>query len=169
MEEKLNKMIKRLNFYNLFDITVIVAFVLLLIAISEKTSIKLKHAIIYGLCSVVVAGGIATSRKSKVTNWSGRPIYVKSEEDGSVIEVKDGETYYGADGVRSYNTVYKFGDGMSAVVNKDGSLTVQSITGGIITHFRKCALASPPDPGWNDLFKIPCHEWKFKEEEKALN
>ena len=43
MEEKLNKMIKRLNFYNLFDITVIVAFVLLLIAISEKTSISDKH------------------------------------------------------------------------------------------------------------------------------
>ena len=168
MKEKLKEMKKRLNLYNLFDVAVIAAFVLLLIAISEKTSIKLKHALI-GVGVTGIVGGVAASLKSKVTNLSNKPIYIKPEGSRGAIEVKPGETYYGVDGVRSYNTVYKFGDGMSAVVNKDGSLTVQSITGGIITHFRKCALASPPDPGWNDLFKIPCHEWNFKEEEKALN
>ena len=167
MKEKVEEMkIKdRLNLYNLFDIAVIVAFVLLLVAISEKTSIKLKHAIIYGLGSVVVAGSIATSRKSKVTNLSNKPIYIKPEGSGGAIEVKHGETYYGVDGVRSYNTVYKFGDGMSAVVNEDGSLTIQSIMGNVFTHLRKCALAMPPDLYWNDLFKIECHEWNFKDEE----
>ena len=163
MEEKLKEMKKRLNLYNVFDITVIVAFVLLLIAISEKTSIKLKHAIIFGLGSVVVAGGIATSLKSKVTNLSNKPIYIKPEGSRGAIEVKPGETYYGVDGVKSYNTVYKFGDGMSAVVNKDGSLTVQSIMGNVFTHIRRCALAYPPDPHWNDLFDIKCHEWNFED------
>ena len=163
MEEKIIEMKKRLNLYNVFDITVIVAFVLLLIAISEKTSIKLKHAIICGLGSVVVVGGIATSLKSKVTNLSNKPIYIKPEGSRGAIEVKPGETYYGVDGVRSYNTVYKFGDGMSAVVNKDGSLTVQSIMGNVFTHIRRCTLAYPPDPYWNDLFDIKCHEWNFED------
>ena len=154
---------KRLNLYNVFDITVIFAFVLFLIAISDKTSIKLKHAIICGLGLVVVVGGIATSLKSKVTNLSNKPIYIKPEGSRGAIEVKPGETYYGVDGVRSYNTVYKFGDGMSAVVNKDGSLTVQSIIGNVFTHIRKCALSAPPDSAWNDIFAIECHKWNFED------
>ena len=162
MKEKVKEMKKRLNLYNVFDITVIVAFVLFLIAISDKTSIKLKHAIICGLGSVVVAGGVAASQKSKVTNLSNKPIYIKPEGERGAIKVEHGETYYGVDGVRSYNTVYKFGDGMSAVVNEDGSLTVQSIMGNVFTHIRRCALACPPDPQWNDLFDIKCHEWNFK-------
>ena len=166
MKEKVEEMkIKdRLNLYNLFDIAVIVAFVLLLVAISEKTSIKLKHALI-GVGVVGIVGSIATSRKSKVTNLSNKPIYIKPEGSGGAIEVKHGETYYGVDGVRSYNTVYKFGDGMSAVVNEDGSLTVQSIMGNVFTYLRKCSLVMPPDPYWNDLFKIECHEWNFNDEE----
>ncbi len=164
MKEKVKEMkIKeRLNLYNLFDVAVIAAFVLLLIAISEKTSIKLKHALI-GVGVTGIVGGVAASLKSKVTNLSNKPIYIKPEGSGGAIEVKPGETYYGVDGVRSYNTVYKFGDGMSAVVNKDGSLTVQSIMGNVFTHIRRCALACPPDPYWNDIFAIECHEWNFKD------
>ena len=166
MEEKLEEMkIKeRLNLYNLFDVAVIAAFVLLLIAISEKTSIKLKHALI-GVGVAGIVGGVAASQKSKVTNLSNKPIYIKPENGRGAIKVEHGKTYYGVDGVRSYNTVYKFGDGMSAVVNEDGSLTVQSIMGNVFTHLRKCALSMPPDPYWNDLFKIECHEWNFKDEE----
>ena len=166
MKEKVKEMkIKeRLNLYNLFDVAVIVAFVLLLIALSEKTSIKLKHALI-GVGASFIVGGVAASRKSKVTNLSNKPIYIKPENGRGAIKVDQGETYYGVDGVRSYNTVYKFGDGMSAVVNENGSLTVQSIMVNVFTHLRKCALAMPPDPYWNDLFKIECHEWNFKDEE----
>ena len=159
MEEKLREMKKRLNLYNVFDVAIIAAFVLFLIAISDKTSIKLKHALaVVGVAGIV--GSVASSLKSKVTNLSSRPIFVKPESGSGAIEVKPGETYYGVDGVRSYNTVYKFGDGMSAVVNNDGSLTVQSISGAIFTHIRKCALATPPDKDWEDLFNIPCHEWE---------
>lgn len=159
MKEKLKEMKKRLNFYNIFDVTVMVAFVLFLIALSEKTSKKAINALA-GIGVSAVVGIIAMKRKSKVTNFSARSIYIKPENGSGSIEVKPGETYYGVDGVRSYNTVYKFGDGMSAVVNKDGSLTVQSITGAVFTHIRKCALAMPPDKDWEDLFNIPCHEWE---------
>lgn len=162
MEEKLSEMKKRLNLYNVFDITVIAAFVLLIIAISDKTSIKLKHALA-GVGVAAIVGSVAASLKSKVTNLSSKPIYIKPEDSGGAIEVKPGETYYGVDGVRSYNTVYKFGDGMSAVVNKDGSLTVQSIMGNIFTHIRRCALSAPPDSAWNDIFAIECHEWNFED------
>lgn len=159
MEEKVREMKKRLNLYNVFDITVIAAFVLLIIAISGKTSKKAISALAgIGVASVV--GIVAISRKSKLTNLSSRSVHIKPESGSGAIEVKPCETYYGVDGVRSYNTVYKFGDGMSAVVNKDGSLTVQSITGAIFTHIRKCALATPPDKDWEDLFNIPCHEWE---------
>lgn len=162
MEEKIIEMKKRLNLYNVFDITVIVAFVLFLIAISDKTSIKLKHALA-GVCVAGIVGSVAASLKSKVTNLSNKPIYIKPEGSRGAIEVKPGETYYGVDGVRSYNTVYKFGDGMSAVVNKDGSLTVQSIMGNVFTHIRKCALSAPPDSAWNDIFTIECHKWNFED------
>ena len=94
---------------------------------------------------------MAASRKSKVTNLSNKPIYIKPENGRGAIKVEQGETYYGVDGVRSYNTVYKFGDGMSAVVNEDGSLTVQSIIGNVFTHLRKCVLAMPPDSCWDFL------------------
>lgn len=162
MKEKFNEMKKRLNLYNVFDVAVIVAFVLFLIAISDKTSIKLKHALA-GVSVAAIVGSVAASLKSKVTNLSSKPIYIKPEGGGGAIEVKPGETYYGVDGVRSYNTVYKFGDGMSAVVNKDGSLTVQSIMGNVFAYLKKCALVTPPDSTWDDIFKIECNEWNFED------
>lgn len=149
---------KKINYYCLFDWMQLFAMILFMLSLYDE-AIKLKYVFVFNIL-VVVIGFIATSQKSKVINKSQRTVYIKPENKAGAIEVRPGETYCGLEGIRCYSTVYKLSDGLSAVIKEDGCMRIQSVTGKALTRLRPCAIAVPPDDDWNDLFNIPCHEWK---------
>lgn len=147
---------------NLFALTDIFAVIVVLMGVSYYFT-KEKNLLV---ASFIGIGGVAVtgllqlvSGQSRIENKSGKTVHVKLENGSDAVELLPGEEMYGIDGVRSYNTVYKLGDCVHGVVDENGNIRIKSITGNLINHTNGCALSSPPDEGWDNLFKLPCHEW----------
>lgn len=93
---------------------------------------------------------------TKIENKLNESVWVKPKNVSEVIEVKPGETYYGAEGVRVCNTVFELRKGSHSVIKKRGDLYHKSF---IENLKRPNVRVLPPDESWNPIFEIGLKEW----------
>ncbi len=138
------------NLYAVTDITILITVLLFCLFIVKKTS-----SLPFVLMSIIAGvfwGTQAAFGKAKVTNNSGKPIYVKPEDGSESLVVKPRTEQYDIDGVKVNGKVYKATDGTHIVVNADGTVTTKSLTGKFLNKFGGGYLSAPPDEGWKPLF-----------------
>ena len=159
MKEKLKEMKKKCpqfvkaDLYTATDVFISLALILMLLAVVKKEK---DYAIGMGLVGKAACTSFVTQTlfgKTKVKNSSENSVCAKPEEGDENIDVVPGAELYDIDGVKSNGTVYKIGDGCHAVVKKDGTVKVKSLTAKFMNHVMDGGvLASPPDDSWNKLF-----------------
>ena len=93
---------------------------------------------------------------TKIENKLNESVWVKPKNVSEVIEVKPGERYYGAEGVRVCNTVFELRKGSHSVIKKRGDLYHKSF---IENLKRPNVRVLPPDESWNPIFEIGLKEW----------
>lgn len=94
---------------------------------------------------------------TKIENKSNMSIWVKPKKCTNVIEVKPGEIYYGAEGMRVYNTVFGLVDGAHIVIKENCDIRFKAFFSSAI------AKVLPPDESWNSLFEIECQSFDIKQ------
>ncbi len=138
------------NLYYVTDIALVATLVLLILAIVKKSNL------VPFVSTLIFAGMVlilqAVCGKAKVTNNSGKPIYVKPEDGSEPLVVKPGTEQYDIDGIKADGKVYKATDGTHIVVNADGTVTTKSLTGKFTNFVRGGYLSTLPDDGWKPLF-----------------
>ena len=159
MKEKLKEMKKKCpqfvkaDLYTATDVFISLALILMLLAVVKKEK---DYAIGMGLVGMAACTSFVTQTlfgKTKVKNSSENSVCAKPEEGDENIDVVPGAELYDIDGVKSNGTVYKIGDGCHAVVKKDGTVKVKSLTAKFMNYVMDGGvLASPPDDGWQKLF-----------------
>jgi hypothetical protein len=107
------------------------------------------------MCIVVILM-VDNSVQADVINQSVESVYVKSEEDSTLTEVKSGHVYKGKqDGVVSNGHVIKSSDGVDLIVGKDGGVTIAQ--SNPLIHFIEIIhageITEPPDRNWVPAFE----------------
>lgn len=114
-----------------------------------------------GFSTSIGIAGFSTSvqvlqGKTTVKNRSGKSNCVKPEEGCDPFVVQAGKNGYDIDGVKSNGVVYKISDSCHAVVRKDGSVNIKSVTGKIVNKIiGGGVLTTPPEEDkecWQKLF-----------------
>ncbi len=138
------------NLYGIADFAIAIIVILLCLFIAKK--IGAKPFIITGFVSSTLVVAQIFFGKTKVTNNSGKPIYVKPEDGSEPVKVDAGAEQYDIDGIKVNDKVYKATDGTHIVVNADGTVKTKSLTGKFLNKFGGGYLSAPPDEGWKPLF-----------------
>lgn len=145
------------NLYAVTDVMLVFALLLFLASIFEKD--KKAVPVLLAACgvSVIVGSSAFVSQilqgKTTVKNRSKNSICAKPEEGSDTFNVLPGENGYDIDGVKSNGVVYKIGDSCHAVVRKDGTVNIKSVTGKVVNKIiGGGVLTSPPDDSWQKLF-----------------
>lgn len=115
---------------------------------------KVNKWIVFGIVlAAAIPIAIGFCSPVKVRNNSRNTIKAKPE-DGSCdpVDVKPGEDYYGADGVKVGDRVYKTVDGSHVIVTKNGKVVTKSAIGSIMNTMRGGWLDKCPDDCWKPLF-----------------
>lgn len=159
MEEKVKEMKKKCpqfvkaDLYTATDVFILLALILMLLAVVKKEK---DYAIGMGLVGMAACASFVTQTlfgKTKLKNSSENSICAKPEKGDGNVDVTPGSICYDIDGVKSNGTIYKISDGCHAVVKKDGTVKVKSLTAKFMNHVMDGGvLSSPPDDSWNKLF-----------------
>ncbi len=146
------------NLYAGVDVSAIVVILsmIVLFCLFYAKKVDVKQFFVIGGYIVVIPFAIGATQaifgKAKVTNKSGKPIYVKPEDGSEPLVVKPRTEQYDIDGVKVNGKVYKATDGTHIVVNADGTVTTKSLTGKFLNKFGGGYLSAPPDNGRKPLF-----------------
>lgn len=98
----------------------------------------------------------STMGLTKIENKSNKTIWVKPKKCADAIEVKPGEIYYGAEGMRVCNTVFKLEGGVHVVIKENCDIRFKALLLGAKTKIL------PPDESWNSLFEIEYQSFDTK-------
>ena len=115
---------------------------------------KVNKWVVFGIViAAAIPIAIGFCSPAKVRNNSGKTIKAKPEDNScDPVEIKPGEEYYGADGIKVGNRVYKIVDGSHVVVGRNGKIMTTSAIGSIMNTVRGGWLSEAPDDCWKPLF-----------------
>ena len=148
------------NLYAVTDFMLVIALLFILAIIFEKDKM-VRLMMIGGFSTSIGIAGFSASvqvlqGKTTVKNRSGKSNCVKPEEGCDPFVVQAGKNGYDIDGVKSNGVVYKISDSCHAVVRKDGSVNIKSVTGKIVNKIiGGGVLTTPPEEDkecWQKLF-----------------
>lgn len=138
---------KNYNNYLIADLILVAALVLMFCD-------KVNKWVVFGIViAAAIPIAIGFCCPAKVRNNSGKTIKAKPEDNScDPVEIKPGEEYYGADGIKVGNCVYKIVDGSHVVVGRNGKIMTTSAIGTVMNTIRGGWLSEAPDDCWEPLF-----------------
>ena len=153
----MKKELKKVNWYRVEDVIVIVGVLLLILVsckkmnpytwfFSELSAVFLLFVITFLLLEHYIGDTV-------VENDTEHDIYAKDEESSNVVVIPSHKRVSGIDGIKVDGVVYKLCSGTHVVVKEDGKVRTKSLTGKFVNNTRGGKISSPPDEGWNNIFQ----------------
>lgn len=144
---------KNYNFYKISEKAFMAMLILICMIFANEETKPLRYAlaITMSICSITFI--IQLLKSATVVNKSDKIIMAKLEDRScNLVEVKPGESLFGIIGIKSNGRVYKVHDTTTIVVNKDGTVKTQSLTGKFMNLFNAGYISEAPDESWKTLF-----------------